>query len=944
MGATSGIPVVGLGGSAGALDAFKNFFPAVPADSGAAFVVIQHLAPAHKSLLPELLAQHTAMRVVEAQDGMPVEPNCVYVIPPNQYLRLRDGVLYLDKPVMEHGIRMPIDHFLRSLSEAACTTTLDGRVLFCNAPFGRLIRRPPEKIVGHSFREFVAANTLAEGDELLATASREPAARRLVLTEAGGEPVPVRVAASLLDHREEGSICVVASDLRELENSTEIIGQLRREQLALARSEQRHRCFIEKNFDAIFQNDREGRFVSANAAAERLSGYSEQELRQMTFMQLCAPDQLERTVEQFQAALAGDFQDVETAQIRKDGRRVELLLSGGPVVVEGRQEGIFVIARDITERKAAEQRLRQSRQQYRSLAKNLPGLVYRVYLSEDNRMQFFNDLIEPMTGYRAEELVRGDVCQIDSLIVEEDREQVRDVVRSAMRCRQPFEVTYRLRRKDGQIRHFSERGGPIAGPDGNLVFIDGVIFDVTERFRTEQALREMAQRLTYHMNNSPLAVIEWGPDMRLTRWLGAAERIFGWKEEEVLGKRMEDLRWIYHEDQVQVEEVSGELVTGKNPRRFSANRNYRKDGSVIHCEWHNSSLVDESGNLRSILSLVLDVTDRKQAEEALRTAKNELEHRVRQRTTELSQTVSSLQDEMSRRTLAEEVLRQRSEQLRLLASELTLAEQRERRRLAEVLHDNLQQLLVGAKLRLSLLDRSSDSAVKDVAVAVQDLLDESIQCSRSLTAELSPPILHQGGLVPALEWLAVWMQQKHGLNVELQTQDSAEPGIRGHARLAVPICAGVAVQRRQACQGEDGRGLPAEIGWSSRDYGLGQGRGIRAGYGSPSGRSGRRVRALQHPRASGPAGRKDGDRQRPWQWQPVHASCAAGVHGTGRRTCTHHACRRADIPSWAAYGQRHRRGMPDGSQDPRSAGRRPCRGSARAFAPAEGRAGYRNRG
>src|SRR5512134_3429364 len=79
--ATSGIPVVGLGGSAGALDSFRQFLAALPVESGAAFVVIQHLAPTHQSLLPELLAQHTRLRVLQAQDAVPVEANCVYVIP-----------------------------------------------------------------------------------------------------------------------------------------------------------------------------------------------------------------------------------------------------------------------------------------------------------------------------------------------------------------------------------------------------------------------------------------------------------------------------------------------------------------------------------------------------------------------------------------------------------------------------------------------------------------------------------------------------------------------------------------------------------------------------------------------------------------------------------------------------------------------------------------------
>jgi len=89
-GATSGIPVVGLGGSAGALEPFRRFLAALPAESGAAFVVIQHLAPTHQSLLTELLAQHTRMRMVDAQDAVPVEANCVYVIPPHKYLGIRD--------------------------------------------------------------------------------------------------------------------------------------------------------------------------------------------------------------------------------------------------------------------------------------------------------------------------------------------------------------------------------------------------------------------------------------------------------------------------------------------------------------------------------------------------------------------------------------------------------------------------------------------------------------------------------------------------------------------------------------------------------------------------------------------------------------------------------------------------------------------------------------
>jgi PAS domain S-box-containing protein len=172
--------------------------------------------------------------------------------------------------------------------------------------------------------------------------------------------------------------------------------------------------------------------------------------------------------------------------------------------------------------------------------------------------------------------------------------------------------------RDGREIPIEDSAAPIRDSSGTVSGVVLVFHDVTERRRAEEQMRGLTQRLTYHVDHSPLAVIEWGPDMRLVRWSGAAERLFGWKAGEVLGKRMEDFHWVYHEDEPQVAEVSGDLQSGANPRRFSSNRNYCKDGSVVHCEWYNSSLVSASGKLLSILSLVLDVTARQRAEEAIR--------------------------------------------------------------------------------------------------------------------------------------------------------------------------------------------------------------------------------------------------------------------------------------------------------------------------------------
>jgi PAS domain S-box-containing protein len=173
---------------------------------------------------------------------------------------------------------------------------------------------------------------------------------------------------------------------------------------------------------------------------------------------------------------------------------------------------------------------------------------------------------------------------------------------------------------------------------------------------------------------------------------------------------------------------------------------------VVFLNYHHKAVTFASAHLQfaerlaSSLSLALENS---RLFESLKRSKEELEERVRERTEEL---------------------KMRVDQLRALAGELTLTEQRERRRLAKILHDHLQQLLVGAKFRLSVLGRGGDDVLKQAVKEIEDLIDESIRSSRSLTAELSPPILHDAGLNAGLEWLARRMADTQGLFVELKAE------------------------------------------------------------------------------------------------------------------------------------------------------------------------------
>ena len=108
---------MGIGSSAGGLEALEKFLSHVPEKSGMAFVIIQHMDPDHKGIMVEILQRGTSMKVIQVMDGARVKPDCVYVIPPNKDMSILHGTLHLFDPLAPRGLRLPIDFFFRSLAE-----------------------------------------------------------------------------------------------------------------------------------------------------------------------------------------------------------------------------------------------------------------------------------------------------------------------------------------------------------------------------------------------------------------------------------------------------------------------------------------------------------------------------------------------------------------------------------------------------------------------------------------------------------------------------------------------------------------------------------------------------------------------------------------------------------------------------------------------------------
>jgi PAS domain S-box-containing protein len=190
--------------------------------------------------------------------------------------------------------------------------------------------------------------------------------------------------------------------------------------------------------------------------------------------------------------------------------------------------------------------------------------------------------------------------------------------RSAVVKNRPYAIP-----ETGRAGFFDGYYSPLHDEGGEVIGGIAVIRDITERKHAEELVNEAHQRLTSHVEYTPLAVIEWDKDYRVSRWSPSAERLFGWKAEEVLGKTVDGWKFVFPEDLEAVHEVGNRQRQGLDRHSVSRNRNYTKQGEVVYGEWYNSVLYDDSGRLISILSLVLDVTMRKRIEEVMRASEEQ---------------------------------------------------------------------------------------------------------------------------------------------------------------------------------------------------------------------------------------------------------------------------------------------------------------------------------
>lgn len=469
---------------------------------------------------------------------------------------------------------------------------------------------------------------------------------------------------------------------------------------------------------------------------------------------LIHPDDLPRHEKHVANLLAGVQEGpFEYRILRPDGtQRIVRTLKGQlESDAEGRPVRLFGVVADVTESRQNEQALRQSKRELQDLIANLPGAVFRCRNDANWTFDFVSLPVLSLSGHPPQDFLAGRV-HWGQLIHPEDQLPVQNAVQDGLAIHQPWRIQYRIRTASNEERWVWEQGNGVWDAAGGLMHLEGFIMDITEYRRAQEALLESHRLIEAILNATPMLVACMDRNFNFLAVNNAYARADGKEPAFFPGKNHFELYPNAENEAIfrNVVETGNTYSIHAKPFEYAEH----PERGTSYWDWSLVPIKASDGEVRTLVMTLANVTEQVRTQEALQQLNEHLEQRVDERTAEVQRL---------------------ADQLRALATELSRAEQRERNRLAMILHDHIQQLLVGAQMQLSLIKRGDPDIIKSAAQGINSILGEAINASRSLTVELCPPVLHQAGLAAALSWLAPRMQEKHQFKVHVRANNDAEP-------------------------------------------------------------------------------------------------------------------------------------------------------------------------
>ena len=500
----------------------------------------------------------------------------------------------------------------------------------------------------------------------------------------------------------------------------------------------------------VYIIDKDFRYLIAEGTVTEAFGLTREMLEGHTVSEIFPSEPAARMIERLQRNFAGETVSFET---KHNGRvywtqQAPLKDSMGQAII---------VTLDITERKQTEEALRQSEERFAQFMQHLPGLAWikdlqgRYVYANAAAKKAFNTSQENLYGRTDREIFPPE----SAAQFQKNDEQV-------LIDGKGVQFIETLEQRDDVLHYSLVNKFPIPGPDGNTVLIGGTAFDITDRKRAEEALRESEERFRAILRQATAGIVRKDAEGRLTFVNQAFCNMLGYTESELLGRTIWE---VMHKEDIAENRRSYHRLMAEGVPFNLERRLIREDSSILWVDASVSPILDNTGKPQSAVAVEVDITARKRAEEELQQLNLELESRVEERTFELK--------------AANEALRESRTGLQVLSQRLVQVQEEERRNLARELHDRVGQTLAALNINLVILSNQlANQPAQPIHTRLEDsmqLVTETIALVRDVMSDLWPPELDEYGLEAALQSYINQYTSRFGMKVNFDKPSASLP-------------------------------------------------------------------------------------------------------------------------------------------------------------------------
>ncbi len=504
----------------------------------------------------------------------------------------------------------------------------------------------------------------------------------------------------------------------------------------LTASEERYRLLIDTARDVIYTLSVDGTINSLNPAFEQITGWSRSEWLGKSFLPLVHPDDVSRAVEIFERVLNDESPGVFEVRVRsKSGAYIVGEFTTNPRYLQGKIVGTLGIGRDVTERKLAEDRLRESEERFRLIAENVDDLI--VVLDTEGRRLYNSPSYKKIMG--DPESLRGTDSFAD--IHPDDRERIRDIFQRTVATGIGERAQYRFHARDGSLRFIESQGSVIKNSQGITEMVIVVARDVTERMKADDEIRKSQKQLAVAQQIAHIGSWEWDVVENKIKWSEELIRIFGLDPASFDGTYQGYLERLHPEDRGFANATITRAFHTKQPFCFE-HRIVLTGGGTRTLEGRGEVISDSQGNIIRMTGTAQDITERKLQEEALKA----------------------------------------------LAKRVIEVQEVERHRIARELHDDVCQRLTGIRFSVEDFDDDLPARSRKARGRLKTLLkqiDLLITEVRRMSSNLRPSSLDDFGLVVAMRRLCEDHQRAHKSKVQCDSAGSIPEHYDQHLEIAL---------------------------------------------------------------------------------------------------------------------------------------------------------------